>query len=218
MGLFSAEIEGGVPDKSMASIPMGAAAPKVKGHTGPGFLARKNLAQRQREGKGIADAFKAGIAPAGSRLEQATIKRGMTDFDEKATLAGKKAKFASSRSGMYGSSAMADEMGRRHRDNARARANITASGMQAGRKLRGTMGEDYSTMRTRAEKGELGSSPAYAFGLPTRSAYSGPIVGKGLKTYTTTKKKEVKKADPPEEGGGGSGEHGGSVGEGERAG
>ena len=103
MGLFSADIEGGIPDRTMARIPLGDTAAKTMGHKGPGFSAVESLAKRRAGGSGIADAFKAGIPTASKRLERATIDRGMADFDEKAALAGKKAKFAKSRSGMYGS-------------------------------------------------------------------------------------------------------------------
>ena len=37
MGLFSATVEGGIPDKTMARIPLGDTAAKTMGHKGPGF-------------------------------------------------------------------------------------------------------------------------------------------------------------------------------------
>lgn len=190
MGLFSAKVEGGIPDKTMARIPLGDTAAKTMGHEGPGFSAVESLAKRRAGGSGIADAFKAGIPTASKRLERATIDRGMADFDEKAVLAGKKAKFAKSRSGMYASTAMADEMRRRAREEARGRAGVTKSGIKAGRDLGAALGADYTKMRTRAEEGKLTRSPDYAFGLPTMPAEGTPIISKAPKTYTTTKKKK----------------------------
>jgi hypothetical protein len=207
MGLFSAEVEGGVPDKSMAQIPMGASTKPAERHTMPGFRTTKNLSNRQAGGQRIADAFKAGIAPAGKRLQDATTARGMQDFDEKAVLAGKKAKFGRSRSGMYGSKVMADAMGRRNRENARNRFGISQAGMKAGRDLKGALGNEYVTMNQRAQQGKLTGSPAYAFGLPTMPGYS-PAVDTSPKTYKTTKKKEVKKGIEWE--GGESGDPGGA--------
>tara|TARA_R110000824_G_scaffold144852_1_gene312984 strand:- start:9511 stop:10155 length:645 start_codon:yes stop_codon:yes gene_type:complete len=214
MGLFSAKVEGGVPDRPMARIPMGETTAKTEGFTGAGFSAAENLKKRQAGGKGIADAFKAGIAPAGKRLQDATIKRQMQDFDSKAVLAGKKAKFGSSRSGMYGSTTMADEMGRRNRENARGRAGITAAGMTAGRDLTGSLTDEYTTMRQRAEQGKLARSPAYVAGFPAMPA--GPIEPKPY-VHKTTKK--VVKSGGYEETPGGSGYSGpGDIGEGEYAG
>jgi len=211
MGLFSADIEGGIPDRTMARIPLGDTAAKTMGHKGPGFSAVESLAKRRAGGSGIADAFKAGIPTASKRLERATIDRGMADFDEKAALAGKKAKFAKSRTGMYGSTAMADEMRRRSREDARGRAGVTRSGIKAGRDLGTALGADYTKMRTRAEEGKLTRSPDYAFGLPTMPAEGKSIISKAPKTYVTTKTEPKKKKVVVEEGGGGSG-FGGSVG------
>jgi hypothetical protein len=171
MGLFSAKVEGGIPDEPKARIPMGDTTAKTEGFTGAGFSAAENLRKRQAGGKTIADAFKAGIAPAGKRLQDATIKRQMQDYDEKAVLAGKKAKFGSSRTGMYGSTTMSDEMGRRNRENARARAGITTAGMTTGRDLTGALTDEYTTMRQRAQQGKLAPSPAYAFANNAHSAY-----------------------------------------------
>ena len=109
MGLFSADIEGGIPDRTMARIPLGDTAAKTLGHKGPGFSAVDNLAKRRAGGLSIADAFKAGIPAAGKRLEKATIARGMDDFDRAAVLAGKKAKFDKSRSCLLYTSDAADE-------------------------------------------------------------------------------------------------------------
>ena len=205
MGLFSAKVEGGIPDRTMAKIPLGDTMPATMGHKGPGFSAVEHLAKRRAGGSGIADAFKAGIPTASKRLERATIDRGMTDFDEKAVLAGKKAKFAKSRSGMYGSTAMADEMRRRAREEARGRAGVTKAGIKAGRDLGTALGSDYTKMRTRAEEGKLTRSPDYAFGLPTMPAEVAPIISKAPKTYVTTKKKEVKKEEDKWEPEGGTG-------------
>ena len=195
MGLFSATIEGGVPDRTMAKIPLGDTMPKTLGHKGPGFSAVESLAKRRAGGSGIADAFKAGIPGASKRLERATIDRGMADFDEKAVLAGKKAKFAKSRSGMYASTAMADEMRRRAKEEARGRAGVTKSGIKAGRDLGTALGADYTKMRTRAEEGKLTRSPDYAFGLPTMPDVRTPVISPIIPTYTTTKKKKI---DTPE--------------------
>ena len=205
MGLFSATVEGGIPDKTMARIPLGDTAAKTMGHKGPGFSAVESLAKRRAGGSSIADAFKAGIPTASKRLERATIDRGMTDFDEKAVLAGKKAKFDKSRSGMYASTAMADEMRRRAREEARGRAGVTKAGIKAGRDLGTALGSDYTKMRTRAEEGKLTRSPDYAFGLPTMPAEVAPIISKAPKTYVTTKKKEVKKKEDKWEPEGGTG-------------
>ena len=217
MGLFSADIEGGIPDKTMARIPLGDTAAKTMGHKGPGFSAVESLAKRRAGGLSIADAFKAGIPAAGKRLEKATIARGMDDFDRAAVLAGKKAKFDKSRSGMYSSTPMADEMRLRARADAKGRAGITKSGIKAGRDLTSAMGSDYITMRGRAEEGKLTRSPAYAFGLPTMPAEAAPVISKAPKTYTTTKKKKVEKKKVYEETPGGTGDVG-DVGEGEYAG
>ena len=215
MGLFSADIEGGIPDKTMARIPLGDTAAKTMGHKGPGFSAVESLAKRRAGGLSIADAFKAGIPAAGKRLEKATIARGMDDFDRAAVLAGKKAKFDKSRSGMYSSTPMADEMRLRARADAKGRAGITKSGIKAGRDLTSAMGSDYITMRGRAEEGKLTRSPAYAFGLPTMPAEGKSIISKAPKTYTTTKKKKVEKKKVYEETPGGTGGGGASDGEGE---
>tara|TARA_Y100000815_G_C13291077_1_gene480850 strand:+ start:183 stop:857 length:675 start_codon:yes stop_codon:yes gene_type:complete len=215
MGLFSADIEGGIPDRTMARIPLGDTAAKTLGHKGPGFSAVDNLAKRRAGGLSIADAFKAGIPAAGKRLEKATIARGMDDFDRAAVLAGKKAKFDKSRSGMYSSTPMADEMRLRARADAKGRAGITKSGIKAGRDLTSAMGSDYITMRGRAEEGKLTRSPAYAFGLPTMPAEGKSIISKAPKTYTTTKKKKVEKKKVYEETPGGTGGGGASDGEGE---
>ena len=211
MGLFSADVEGGIPDKTMARIPLGDTAAKTMGHKGPGFSAVESLAKRRAGGSGIADAFKAGIPGASKRLERATIDRGMTDFDEKAVLAGKKAKFAKSRSGMYTSTPMADEMRRRAKEEARGRAGVTKAGIKAGRDLGAAMGADYTKMRTRAEEGKLTRSPDYAFGLPTMPAEGTPIISAAPKTYVTTKKAPVKKKKVAEETPGGSGFGGGET-------
>lgn len=211
MGLFSADVEGGIPDKTMARIPLGDTAAKTMGHKGPGFSAVESLAKRRAGGSGIADAFKAGIPGASKRLERATIDRGMTDFDEKAVLAGKKAKFAKSRSGMYASTPMADEMRRRAKEEARGRAGVTKAGIKAGRDLGAAMGADYTKMRTRAEEGKLTRSPDYAFGLPTMPAEGTPIISAAPKTYVTTKKAPVKKKKVAEETPGGSGFGGGET-------
>ena len=203
MGLFSADVEGGIPDRTMAKIPLGDTMPGTLKHKGPGFSATKSLAARRKGGLGIADAFKAGIPAAGKRLEKATIERAMGDFDEKAVLAGKKAKFGKSRSGMYGSTAMSDEMRRRTREESRGRAGITKAGIKAGRDLTSAMGADYITMRGRAEEGKLTRSPDYAFGLPTMPAVRKPIISPIIPTYTTTK--PVKKKKVYEETFGGTG-------------
>jgi hypothetical protein len=201
MGLFSAKVEGGIPDRTMARIPLGDTAAKTMGHKGPGFSATESLKKRREGGLSIADAFKAGIPAAGKRLESATIARGMDDFDRSAILAGKKAKFGKSRSGMYGSTAMSDEMRRRTREESRGRAGITRSGIKAGRDLTSAMGADYITMRGRAEEGKLTRSPAYAFGLPTMPAEAAPIISPAPKTYTTTKPVKKKKVYEEPEGG-----------------
>ena len=206
MGLFSASVEGGVPDKPMARIPMGATTAKTEGFTGAGFSAAENLKKRQAGGKTIADNSKAGIAPAGKRLQDATIKRQMQDFDSKAVLAGKKAKFGSSRSGMYGSTTMADEMGRRNKENARGRAGITAAGMTAGRDLTGSLTNEYTTMRQRAEQGKLARSPAYVAGFPAMPA--GPIEPKPYIHKTTKKPAVVASVDEMGGGTGGDTSHG----------
>ena len=190
-GLFSAKVEGGVPDRTMAKIPLGDTMPKTLGHKGPGFSATDSLAARRAGGSRIADAFKAGIPAAGKRLEKATIERGMTDFDEKAVLAGKKEKFGKSRSGMYGSTVMADEMRRRAREEGRGRAGVTKAGIKAGRDLTASMGADYTKMRSRAEEGKLFRSPDHAFGLPTMPDVRTPVISPIIPTYTTTKKKKV---------------------------
>jgi hypothetical protein len=186
-------------------------------HKGPGFSATDALATRRKGGLSIADAFKAGIPAAGKRLEKATIARGMDDFDRAAVLAGKKAKFDKSRSGMYSSTPMADEMRRRAREESKGRAGITRSGIKAGRDLTSAMGADYTTMRGRAEEGKLTRSPAYAFGLPTMPAEAAPIISTKPKTYTTTKpvkKKKVYEETPGGTGGdtGHTGEEGGGSG------
>ena len=199
MGLFSASVEGGVPDEPKARIPMGDTTAKTEGFTGAGFSAAENLRKRQAGGKKIADAFKAGIAPAGKRLQDATIKRQMQDYDEKAVLAGKKAKFGSSRAGMFGSTTMSDEMARRNRENARSRAGITTAGMKAGRDLTGALTDEYTTMRQRAQQGKLWKSPAYAFGLPV--APTAPVEPVPY-VHKTTKKKVVKSGGHEETPGG----------------
>jgi hypothetical protein len=213
MGLFSADVEGGIPDRTMAKIPLGDTMPGTLKHKGPGFSATKSLAARRKGGLGIADAFKAGIPAAGKRLEKATIERAMGDFDEKAVLAGKKAKFGKSRSGMYGSTAMSDEMRRRTREESRGRAGITKAGIKAGRDLTSAMGADYITMRGRAEEGKLTRSPDYAFGLPTMPAVRKPIISPIIPTYTTTKTKKKKKVYEETPGGSGFGGSGETMGE-----
>ena len=210
MGLFSAKVEGGVPDVPKARIPMGDTTAKTEGFTDAGFSAAENLRSRQAGGKSIADAFKAGIAPAGKRLQDATIQRQMQDYDEKAVLAGKKAKFGHSRSGMHGSKVMADEMARRNRENARARAGITAAGMTAGRDLTGALTDEYTTMRQRAQQGKFTGTPAYAFGLPTMP--TAPVAPPVYVHKTTKKKKEAADEWEPVGGTGGSSDdadHGG---------
>ena len=192
MGLFSADVEGGVPDRTMAKIPLGDTMPGTLKHKGPGFSATKALAARRKGGLRIADAFKAGIPAAGKRLEKATIDRAMGDLDEKAVLAGKKAKFGRSRTGMYGSTAMSDEMRRRTREESRGRAGITKAGIKAGRALTSAMVADYVTMRGRAEEGKLWRSPEHTFGLPTMPAVRKPIISPIIPTYTTTKTKKKK--------------------------
>ena len=191
MGLFSAKVEGGVPDRTMAKIPLGDTMPGTLKHKGPGFSATDSLAARREGGSRIADAFKAGIPGAGKRLEKATIERGMTDFDEKAVLAGKKAKFGKSRSGMYGSTVMADEMRRRAKEEGIGRAGVTKGGIKAGRDLTASMGADYTKMRSRAEEGKLFRSPEHAFGLPTMPGVRTPVISPIIPTYKTTKKKKV---------------------------
>ena len=99
------------------------------------------------------------------------------------------------------STAMADEMRRRAREEARGRAGVTKSGIKAGRDLGAAMGTDYTKMRTRAEEGKLTRSPDYAFGLPTMPDVRTPIISPIIPTYKTTKKKKA----VVEEGGGGSG-------------
>jgi hypothetical protein len=207
MGLFSADVEGGIPDRTMAKIPLGDTMPGTLKHKGPGFSATESLAARRKGGLGIADAFKAGIPAAGKRLEKATIERAMGDFDEKAVLAGKKAKFGRSRTGMYSSTPMADEMRRRTREESRGRAGITKAGIKAGRDLTSAMGADYVTMRGRAEEGKLWRSPEHAFGLPTMPAVKKPIISPIIPTYTTTKKKKKVYEETPGGTGGGA-EHG----------
>jgi hypothetical protein len=208
MGLFSAKVEGGIPDRTMAKIPLGDTMPGTLKHKGPGFSATDSLAARREGGSRIADAFKAGIPGAGKRLEKATIERGMTDFDEKAVLAGKKAKFGKSRSGMYGSTVMADEMRRRAKEEGIGRAGVTKGGIKAGRDLTASMGADYTKMRSRAEEGKLFRSPEHAFGLPTMPGVRTPVISPIIPTYTTTKKKKVEDEFKPEGGSGGDTSHG----------
>ena len=97
---------------------------------------------------------------------------------------------------MYASTAMADEMRRRAREEARGRAGVTKAGIKAGRDLGTALGSDYTKMRTRAEEGKLTRSPDYAFGLPTMPDVRTPIISPIIPTYKTTKKKKVAAAEP----------------------